>query len=299
MGACAYVAGMKRALLAGMAVVLGMCVSAFAEAPVITAADPPSGMVGVEYFYDFDIAPIPQEFSVSNMPNGLMEDPTDYTLSGTPTESGTFDVVIRAKSFGGEESQVTRRIVIAPAPPPDDSTPPTAAIASKSVRHLGGNNYEFMFYFTAADNLGVANLEFRGAVSHGAFDAWTAYPYLPTDPFVVGLSCTAFDLEVRAVDTAGNRSAAARYSFDAPVEKPVIKATGVIKGKVGKKFNHRVVALGATRFAATKLPQGCRIDAKSGVIKGTPGKAGTFSVIVTASNAGGSATKTLRIKITN
>jgi len=274
---------------------LEVSASAFAEAPVITADDPPpSGTVGEEYLYDFDITPIPQIFSVSNKPNGLMENPSDYTLSGTPTESGTFDIVIYAKSFGGEEAQVTRRIVIAPAATPTDTTAPTVAIMSKTVTPLGGSNYTFSFFFFASDNVAVANLEYRGAVSHGAFDAWTTYPYLPGDPFVVGLSCTAFDFEVRAVDAAGNRSAAAEYSFDAP---PLLRISGSAKGRMNKPFTYRVKAPGAERFSAKGLPPGCKIDSKSGVISGTPKKKGTFSAKITATNTGGSDTATLRILI--
>lgn len=269
-----------------------------AEVPVITADDPPpSGTVGEAYLYDFDITPIPQVFSVSNKPNGLTESPVDYSLSGTPTESGTFDIVIYAKSFDGQETQVTRRIVIASAPAPDDPTPPTIAITGHTVTPLGGNNFVFSFLFLAQDNHAVANLEYRGAVSHGDFDAWKTYPYLPGEAFVVGLSCTAFDLEVRAVDTTGNRSAAARFTFDAPVAAPTLKVSGVVRGKLKKPLRYRVTAATATQFSASNLPPGCRIDAASGVISGVPKKKGTFRAKIVASNSGGSDSATLRIVI--
>jgi hypothetical protein len=260
---------------AGFALLILLFASAArAEPPVITADDPPpTGTVGEAYLYDLDITPVPQEFSANPLPNGLQLDPSNFTVSGTPTESGTFNVVIHAKSFGGEEAQVTRQIVIAPAPPPDDSIPPTVEITSMVVDKLSGaNNYAFHFKFLANDNLGIATLEYRGAVAHGALDAWKPWPYLGPidDSFVIILSCTAFEFEVRAVDLAGNVSNAANRKFEAPDSLPVITSAAAAKGKVGKRFAYQIKAAGADKFTASGLPPGCKLDPKTGAIKGVP-----------------------------
>jgi hypothetical protein len=256
---------MKRLLTIARLMLISLpAISAFATAPDITATDPPpSGTVGEAYLYDFDIDLTASTVGFQNLPPGLNFDPTDYKLSGTPTEAGTFDTVIYARNLADEETRITRSIVIAAAPIPPDFVPPTIAITNVVVTKLGVNKYNFDFYFP------------------------------------VGLECSAFEFEVRAVDRAGNRSVAANYKFQAPGSstKPAITSTASAKGKAGKLFTYRIEADGATRYTASGLPPGLKLDAKTGVISGKPKKVGTFGVDITAGNSVGTAKKTLRIKI--
>ncbi|MGH8045918.1 MAG: Ig domain-containing protein [Chthoniobacterales bacterium] len=301
--------GVKRRLTI-LALTFGALVATlshgFATAPDIIAADPPpAGTVGEVYFYDFDITPSPYIVGVQNLPQGINFDADEYTFSGTPTESGTFDVVIYAKNMAEEETRIHRSMVIAPAPVPPDPVPPTIAITNVVVRTLTGKNkFEFSFYFLANDDQALASpdaLEYRGGVNHQPLDAWVSYPYGgPGAAFIVGLECSSFEFEVRAVDRAGNRSAAVNYKFEAPgsTTKPTITSSASAKGRVRKPFTYEIKATGATRFTATGLPPGLKLDAKTGVISGKPKKAGTFSIALTAANSIGSGKKTVRIKIT-
>jgi hypothetical protein len=298
--------GVHRFLYAGFAVFAATTFSLLAAAPAITASNPlPPATYGEAYEYDVVIDPMPWKWGAVALPGGLSFNPTSsqttYRLSGTPTRSGTFDVEFFAEDMEGNETRVTRRIVIEP---PDDSEPPTMEITSMAVTPLPGENYyRFLFTFAAADNLGVANLEFRGGVGHGPLDDWKYYPYLPGEPMEIILHCTAFEFEVRAVDVAGNRSSAANRKFEAPPGVPVVStpqggsSLPQASGSVGKKFTYRIKVKGATRFTASGLPPGCKLDWKTGVIKGTPKKPGTYSVKITASGAGGSLKTKLKIRI--
>lgn len=166
-----------------------------------------------------------------------------------------------------------------------DATPPEIEIADVEVTKLGTELYHFDFYFLATDNEEVSGIEFRGAVNRGALDAWKSWPYLGSDyPFPIGLQCWAFDFEVRAVDLAGNRSAPAKWSFTAPIVKPVLRGPFEARGKVGEDFLYSIHASHATGYRAVGLPPGLSIDHKTGRIAGKPLKPGRYRVTLVASN---------------
>jgi hypothetical protein len=294
----------KRFWNAGILALVGATSGLFAEVPVITASDPlPTAVLGEPYQYDVVIDPMPMKWGAVSLPPGFTYEPgaspTIYRLAGTPTQTGTFSIEFFAEDAEGNEARVTRQLGVTP---PEDPTLPTIEITGTTVETLPGENvYRFLFTFFAADNLAIDHLEFRGAVAHGAFDAWKPYPYLPDEPMEIILHCTAFDFEVRAVDIAGNRSAAAAYSFVADDELIFTTQGGAglkpAKGRVGKKFLYKVKAKGAVKFTATGLPPGCRIDPTTGTIKGVPKKAGTYTVRITATGPRGSAKTTLRIRV--
>lgn len=79
---------------------------------------------------------------------------------------------------------------------------------------------------------------------------------------------------------------------------PVITSPASTAGAVGNAFMHQLTANnGPTGFAAVGLPPGVAISAATGQITGTPTTAGIFPVTVTATNAAGSGSMTLRITI--
>jgi hypothetical protein len=80
---------------------------------------------------------------------------------------------------------------------------------------------------------------------------------------------------------------------------PIVAIPASVSGQEGQAFNYQVVAPGATAFTATGLPSGLTIDPNSGIISGTPaaGTAGSFSVLLTASNSAGNGSGTLSLTI--
>lgn len=87
-------------------------------------------------------------------------------------------------------------------------------------------------------------------------------------------------------------------SLNASYPDPIITSDGSAEGKVGRAFRYQIRAnLRARSFATGPLPVGLVI-AKSGLIKGTPRRAGTFSVKVFARTNAGTASRVIAIKIT-
>jgi hypothetical protein len=79
---------------------------------------------------------------------------------------------------------------------------------------------------------------------------------------------------------------------------PSINSAMQASGRLGRSFNYRIIASDSpTDFRATGLPSGLSIDRASGVISGTPLRAGTFFVGISATNANGTGTAILTLTI--
>lgn len=175
-----------------------------AAPPQLLAADPPPAAVyGEPYVYDFEVDSSAEAVWVRNLPPGL--DHVSFTsIQDTPTVSGEYEVVIHARGFDDEENEVARRIVVGL---PEDVSEPEIEIVKRTVRPRGGKLYEFEFHFQVSDDVGVAGVEYRGAVNGDSFDGWRSYPYLGPDvPFPILLNCTTFDFEVRNKSKALKRA---------------------------------------------------------------------------------------------
>ncbi|MGI3223783.1 Ig domain-containing protein [Streptomyces sp. GTA36] len=81
---------------------------------------------------------------------------------------------------------------------------------------------------------------------------------------------------------------------------PEITSSGEATATTNHAFNHLVTATALpTSFDAEGLPKGLVIDEDTGLISGTPKEPGTSTVTVSATNAAGTATKSLRLTVRN
>jgi kumamolisin len=79
---------------------------------------------------------------------------------------------------------------------------------------------------------------------------------------------------------------------------PVINSPANATGTVGSAFSYAITATNnPTNFNATGLPAGLNINTSTGVISGPPQSAGTSSITLSATNAGGTGTETLVLTI--
>jgi hypothetical protein len=93
--------------------------------------------------------------------------------------------------------------------------------------------------------------------------------------------------DVVVTNSAGtSTSSAATLTVLPPV--PVITSAGTANGIVGQAFSYQITATNTpTSFAATGLPTGLSLNGTTGLLSGTPTTAGTTTITLTATNAGG------------
>ena len=79
---------------------------------------------------------------------------------------------------------------------------------------------------------------------------------------------------------------------------PTITSAGTATGQVGTAFSYQITASNSpTSFNATGLPAGLSVSTTTGLISGTPTAAATSNVALSASNAGGTGTRTLALTV--
>ncbi|MGI4790087.1 MAG: carbohydrate-binding protein, partial [Janthinobacterium lividum] len=107
-----------------------------------------------------------------------------------------------------------------------------------------------------------------------------------------------YSATINAINATGTGSGALSITIAAAAPPaPVINSATSATGTAGKAFSYQITATNTpTSFGATGLPAGLSVSA-SGLITGTPTAAGTSSVSLSATNAGGTGKATLTLTI--
>jgi hypothetical protein len=108
----------------------------------------------------------------------------------------------------------------------------------------------------------------------------------------------SFNVTISATNSAGTGSATLALTIAQTQQPPVITSSLTGSGTVGVAFNYQITASNnPTSFNATGLPAGLSVNTTTGLISGTPTTAGTFNVMISATNAAGTGTATLALTI--
>src|SRR5439155_12686945 len=106
-----------------------------------------------------------------------------------------------------------------------------------------------------------------------------------------------YSVTISATNAGGTGSATLTLTINNP-PPPVITSPATATGQVGVAFSYQITATNnPTSFNATGLPAGLSVNTSTGLISGTPTTAGTYSVTISATNAGGTGSATLVITI--
>ncbi|MBM3866709.1 MAG: hypothetical protein FJ381_12630, partial [Verrucomicrobia bacterium] len=185
-----------------------------------------------------------------------------------------------------------------------DFSSPVVEITADRVSLLQGQTSVVTFSLSesspdfAADGITVSGGRLSGfsSVSATQYRATFTPSENSVEPGVITVGAGRFR------DSSGNANATAaelRLVVDTNPQFPVISIGATpVTGVYGGAFEYRISATrNPIAFTATGLPSGLAIDPSSGLIRGTPRQTGVFSVALGASNAAGSGSATLSLRI--
>lgn len=211
---------------------------------------------------------------------------TRATLSGTPTNAGTYTFTLKVTDKNGYKTTKTFTIVIEPK-----------IIISYTFKNgLAGASY--------SDYVSVSGgaSPYTWKKSSGSFPTGLRLTYSGTKATLSGKPTKAgtYIFTLKVTDKNGVSESKA---FMVIVTKTTINGT-LTAGMRGVSYTGMLIAMGGTspyKWTISKgsLPRGLKINASTGRITGTPTKAGTFSFTVKAKDKNGiTATKAYTVKIT-
>lgn len=206
----------------------------------------------------------------------------DYAETGT----GAFDNVTVTSAHGGE---------VWSAPKPTRAAGDLRAISGSDAVELAWTDPDLSARYkvlraTDADGPYVTLATGIGPVGSG-----TRIQYADA----TGTPGTTYHYAVAKTNTSGRGplSKPAGATMPTPSTPQLTSSTTVFANR-GVEFRHLLRASHEpVRFTATGLPDGLRVDRRTGLIHGTPRETGQFTVTTTAGNAAGDGTATLTLTV--
>ncbi|WP_287595528.1 putative Ig domain-containing protein [Thermomonas sp.] len=249
----------------------------------VTPATLPAGTAGNAYSQTLSISGGIAPYTVvasGTLPTGLTFDPATLTYSGTPTQSGTFNVSVTVTdSTGGTAAIATNNYTLVIAAPTLTLTPSTLPAGTAGVTYAQ----------TFVASGGIAPYAY--AVSAGALPAGisldAATGALSGTPTVAG----SFSFSVTATDSTTGTAGTITQAYTLEVSAPTITLTPdtLPAGTYMVAYTQQMSAAGGTapyQYAVTAgaLPAGITLS-HAGQLSGSPSATGAFGFTVTATDA--------------
>jgi len=254
--------------------------TSMAPIPVINSSLTATGTDDVNFTYTITATNNPTSYNASGLPAGLSTVSASGVISGTPTQSGTFQVTLGARNGSGTVGNATLVLVILPLPLPT---------ISSSLTATGTDDLPFSYTITADFN----------ASSFGATGLPSGLVVTASSGLISGTPTQTgtFSPTITAVNASGTGSATLALDILNP-PPPVISSTLSVTGTAGTPFDYQIVASYLpTTYTSGTLPSGLSLDGSTGLISGTPTESGSFSPTIAAINLGGTDTETLALTL--
>ncbi len=251
--------------------------------PVITSVLTATGTVGSAFSYQIAATNSPTSFGAAVLPSGLSVNAATGLITGTPTSSGTASVSISAANAGGASTS-TLTVKITP-PAPVITSALAATRHDRRAVQLPDHRHEF------ADQL-----RRRGSPG-GPQREHEQRPHLGDAGFVGNRQRVALS----AVNAGGTSTATLVMLISESPPCPSSPARSPLPAWWAEPFNYQISATNfPASFAAADLPSGAQrqlLLSNAASSREYPHAAGTASVAMSATNAGGTGTATSHFSI--
>ena len=266
--------------------VLKMNITGESAAPSVETNSLPDGKVNESYNASLVITgSAPMNVSVAGLPSGLTI--SNNSITGKPTASGTYKIVINASNnFGTVSKTLTLNIT-------GNAVPPVIGITAFPDGKVNESySADLRLSGTLPMMMNVSGLPPGIELSDSGI--------LSGKPTYAG----TFNVTIKVSNSAGNATKTLRMNISGdaeptPASKPAISASYLPDAKVDEYYSADIGLTGSLpmNISITGMPQGFSFS--SGILSGYPQTAGNYNVTITASNSAGSITKTLPLKITS
>jgi PKD repeat protein len=236
--------------------------------PVLTSDIMAKGNVGASFSYYVYTSGAAATYEFGELPSGLTA--SGGTISGTPTQTGTYEVPIMATNAGGSTTGLLTLQI-------DPPVPPTISVAASALA-LRGQNFSKSFYASNATSTSIS-----GKLPEGiTFNAQNLQ--LTGTPTENG----AFPLEI-TVSGPGGTATVPFTLFVAPPPLPVITSS-LVANMTTSSYSYFYADNNPTAFSAQRLPGGLAFYNQSSYAYayGSLSSSGLLPATITASNFTGS-----------
>ena len=221
---------------------------------------------------------------VDGLPDGVTFDEATNTISGTPSEVGSYDITVTTTDENGNSETTTFTIDV------EDTTKPTVEDITDQTQEI--NTEMTPIKIEATDNSGqtVTN-KVEGLPDGVTFDEATNT--ISGTPSKVG----SYDITVTTTDENGN-SETTTFTIDVEdTTKPTVESVADQTQEINTKIEPiKIEARDNSGQAVTNkvdgLPDGVTFDEATNTISGTPSEVGSYTVTVTTTDESGNATET-------
>ena len=247
------------------------------QAPVISSDLSVAGNAGSPFTYTITASGLPTRFAAGGLPSGLTVNTSTGVISGTSQLGGTFQVRLAAfNQLGRGLANLT--LSLNPTYEITSSLAATALEVGESFRYTIAMRFAAFSDLASrtppvfgADNLPTGlRLDRKTGVISGR----------PTSPGT--FTTTIQGLQGSIVLASGQKTFTV-----SPVTPPVINSSLAAATLTrGTPYTYTITATGSpTSFGAVNLPPGLRVNTRTGVISGTPNRAGVYLVTLKATKA--------------
>jgi hypothetical protein len=249
---------------------------------VITVTNPATttGTVNTAFSQTFTAANtiLPTTFSIfsGSLPAGLTFHSATGVLDGTPTQTGSFPLVIRATDSNGCTGDGATYTLVIGCQTITVSNPATTT---------GTVNAAFSQSFTAGNTIGTVTFTTASTLPTGL--SLSTAGVLSGTPTQTG----SFPIVVTATDGNGCTGTGATYTLVIGCQTITVTNPATNTGTVSAPFTVTFTSantIGTVTYStASTLPAGITLNGSTGVLSGTPTQSGSFPIVVKATDANG------------